>query len=48
MNQPVRDEDDEDDDEWLLAQVFDIISVDWHTWFGMLCVLLWLIYLILL
>ncbi|XP_034417600.1 coiled-coil domain-containing protein 141 [Cyclopterus lumpus] len=48
LNQPVDDDEDDDDDEWLLAQVFDIISVDWHTWFGMLCVLLWLIYLILL
>ncbi|XP_068457611.1 coiled-coil domain-containing protein 141 isoform X2 [Clinocottus analis] len=47
LNEPVGDEDDEDD-EWLLAQVFDIISIDWHTWFGTLCALLWLIYLILL
>ncbi|XP_068592421.1 coiled-coil domain-containing protein 141 isoform X2 [Cebidichthys violaceus] len=43
-----REDDGDEDDEWLLAQVFDIITVDWHTWFGTLCVLLWLIYLILL
>lgn len=30
-------------DEWL-----DILSVDWQTWFGTLCVLLWLLYLIVL
>ncbi|XP_074484104.1 uncharacterized protein LOC141763567 [Sebastes fasciatus] len=35
-------------DEWLVAEVFDIISVDWQTWFGTLCVLLWLLYLVLL
>ncbi|XP_032364328.1 uncharacterized protein ccdc141 [Etheostoma spectabile] len=35
-------------DDWLLGEVFDIIGVDWLTWFGTLCVLLWLIYLILL
>lgn len=35
-------------DKWLVAEVFDIISVDWQTWFGTLCVLLWLICLILL
>ncbi|KAM9346895.1 uncharacterized protein ccdc141 [Symphorus nematophorus] len=35
-------------DKWLVAEVFDIISVDWQTWFGTLCVLLWLIYLIVL
>ncbi|XP_044072101.1 coiled-coil domain-containing protein 141 isoform X2 [Siniperca chuatsi] len=35
-------------DKWLVAEVFDIISVDWQTWFGTLCVLLWLLYLIVL
>ncbi|XP_029283232.1 flocculation protein FLO11 isoform X2 [Cottoperca gobio] len=35
-------------DTWLVAEVFDIISVDWQTWFGTLCVLMWLLYLILL
>ncbi|XP_074551406.1 uncharacterized protein ccdc141 [Halichoeres trimaculatus] len=35
-------------DEWLVTEVFNIISVDWHSWFGTLCVLLWLLYLILL
>ncbi len=35
-------------DKWLLAEVFDIISADWQTWFGTLCVLLWLLYLIVL
>ncbi|KAM3607774.1 uncharacterized protein V6R79_013751 [Siganus canaliculatus] len=35
-------------DKWLLAEVFDIISADWQTWFGTLCVLLWLLYLIIL
>ncbi|CAK6974038.1 coiled-coil domain-containing protein 141 [Scomber scombrus] len=37
-----------DGDRWLMAEVFDIISVDWQTWFGILCVLLWLLYLIVL
>ncbi|XP_067458887.1 coiled-coil domain-containing protein 141 isoform X2 [Thunnus thynnus] len=37
-----------DDDRWLVAEVFDIINVDWQTWFGTLCVLLWLLYLIIL
>ncbi|XP_047198504.1 uncharacterized protein LOC118120004 [Hippoglossus stenolepis] len=36
------------DDKWLVAEVFDLISVDWQTWIGTLCVLLWLLYLILL
>nr|XP_046259696.1 uncharacterized protein ccdc141 [Scatophagus argus] len=35
-------------DKWLVAEVFDIITVDWQNWFGTLCVLLWLLYLILL
>uniref|UniRef100_A0A665TSA4 Ig-like domain-containing protein n=1 Tax=Echeneis naucrates TaxID=173247 RepID=A0A665TSA4_ECHNA len=35
-------------DQSLMDKVFDVISVDWLTWFGSLCVLLWLIYLILL
>lgn len=35
-------------DKWLVAEVFDIITVDWQTWFGTLCVLLWLLYLIVL
>ncbi|XP_023253042.1 coiled-coil domain-containing protein 141 [Seriola lalandi dorsalis] len=35
-------------DKCLVAEVFDIISTDWQTWFGTLCVLLWLLYLILL
>lgn len=35
-------------DKWLVAEVFDIISEDWQTWFGTLCVLLWLLYLIVL
>lgn len=35
-------------DKWLVAEVFDIISADWQTWFGTLCVLLWLLYLIVL
>lgn len=35
-------------DKWLLAEVFDILSVDWQNWFGTLCVLLWLLYLIVL
>ncbi|XP_028289629.1 uncharacterized protein ccdc141 isoform X2 [Parambassis ranga] len=33
-------------DRWLVGEVLDIISVE--TWFGTLCVLLWLLYLILL
>lgn len=35
-------------DEWLVTEVFNIITADWHTWFGTLCVFLWLLYLILL
>lgn len=35
-------------DKWLVAEVFDIISEDWQSWFGTLCVLLWLLYLVLL
>lgn len=35
-------------DQWLGIEVLDIISEDWNTWFGTLCVLLWLMYLILL
>ncbi|XP_038575928.1 titin homolog isoform X2 [Micropterus salmoides] len=35
-------------DKWLVAEVFDIISEDWQTWFGTLCVVLWLLYLIVL
>lgn len=35
-------------DKWLVAEVCDIISADWQTWFGTLCVLLWLLYLIVL
>ncbi|XP_047193080.1 uncharacterized protein LOC124850984 isoform X1 [Scophthalmus maximus] len=34
-------------DRWLVAKVLDTITVDW-TWFGTLCVLLWLLYLMLL
>ncbi|KAG7233598.1 hypothetical protein INR49_006813 [Caranx melampygus] len=34
--------------KWLVAEALDIISADWQTWFGTLCVLLWLLYLILL
>uniref|UniRef100_UPI0037E93A2C uncharacterized protein ccdc141 n=1 Tax=Semicossyphus pulcher TaxID=241346 RepID=UPI0037E93A2C len=35
-------------DKWLVTEVLDIINVDWQTWFGTLCVLLWLLYLIIL
>lgn len=35
-------------DKWSMAEVLDSISVDWQTWFGTLCVLLWLLYLIVL
>ncbi|XP_070832697.1 centromere-associated protein E-like [Chaetodon trifascialis] len=35
-------------DDWLLIEVFDIISADWQTFFGTLCFLLWLLYLIVL
>lgn len=35
-------------DKWLLAEVFDIITEDWHTWLGTLCFLLWLLYLMIL
>ncbi|XP_035532529.1 uncharacterized protein ccdc141 [Morone saxatilis] len=43
-----RAEDNGGGDKWLVAEVFDIISADWQTWFGTLCVLLWLLYLIVL
>ncbi|XP_040912581.1 uncharacterized protein LOC121194074 isoform X2 [Toxotes jaculatrix] len=39
---------DRRDSQRTVARVFDVIGVDWQTWFGTLCVLLWLIYLILL
>ncbi|XP_076603855.1 uncharacterized protein LOC143330952 isoform X2 [Chaetodon auriga] len=35
-------------DDWLVIEVFDIISADWQTFFGTLCFLLWLLYLIVL
>ncbi|KAK5610716.1 hypothetical protein CRENBAI_001053 [Crenichthys baileyi] len=35
-------------DNWLVLEAFDIIMEDWSTWFGTLCVLLWLLCLILL
>ncbi|KAM4731730.1 uncharacterized protein ccdc141 isoform 2-T4 [Anableps anableps] len=35
-------------DKWLVLEAFDIIMEDWNTWFGTLCVLLWLLYVILL
>ncbi|MEQ2292621.1 hypothetical protein AMECASPLE_024919, partial [Ameca splendens] len=35
-------------DNWLVLEAFDIIMEDWSTWFGTLCVLLWLLWLILL
>ncbi|XP_061580073.1 coiled-coil domain-containing protein 141 [Cololabis saira] len=37
-----------DEDRWLVTEVYDIIGVDWLTWFGTLCFLLWLLYLIVL
>lgn len=37
-----------DGDRWLLAHVVDSVRVDWHTWFGTLCVVLWLLVLIIL
>ncbi|XP_047457609.1 golgin subfamily B member 1-like isoform X2 [Mugil cephalus] len=36
------------DDGWLLVEVLDTIREDWQTWFGSLCALLWLLYLIIL
>ncbi|KAF3843811.1 hypothetical protein F7725_002660 [Dissostichus mawsoni] len=35
-------------DSWLVSEVFDVLAVDWQSWLGTLCVLLWLLYLILL
>ncbi|KAM4561414.1 uncharacterized protein ccdc141 [Fundulus diaphanus] len=35
-------------DKWLVLEALDVIMEDWNTWFGTLCVLLWLLYLILL
>ncbi|XP_075994665.1 LOW QUALITY PROTEIN: uncharacterized protein ccdc141 [Genypterus blacodes] len=37
-----------DADRWLVAEVCNIISEEWNTWFCMLCFLLWVIYLIIL
>ncbi|XP_072300387.1 uncharacterized protein ccdc141 [Eucyclogobius newberryi] len=34
------------DDGGLAADVYDIIMADWQTWFGTLCFLLWLLFLI--
>ncbi|XP_058509205.1 golgin subfamily B member 1-like [Solea solea] len=39
---------DSSGDRWLLSEVFDVMSKDWLTWFGSLCVLLWLLVLVLL
>lgn len=35
-------------DKRLMAELSDVIAADWQTWFGTLCVLLWLLYLIVL
>ena len=35
-------------EKWLVGEVYDIISLDWNTWFGTLCVLLWMLYMVLL
>ncbi|KAJ0005749.1 hypothetical protein NQD34_015643 [Periophthalmus magnuspinnatus] len=40
------DDDDEGEDRGLMAEVYDIIMADWQTWFGTLCFLLWLLFLI--
>lgn len=32
----------------LLAEVFHEVTADWHSFFGTLCVLLWLLYLVVL
>ncbi|XP_032424244.1 trichohyalin isoform X1 [Xiphophorus hellerii] len=36
------------DNKWLMLEALDVIMEDWNTWFGTLCVLLWLLYLVLL
>ncbi|XP_016517765.1 uncharacterized protein ccdc141 isoform X2 [Poecilia formosa] len=36
------------DNKWLMLEALDTIMEDWNTWFGTLCVLLWLLYLVLL
>ncbi|XP_028291406.1 coiled-coil domain-containing protein 141 isoform X2 [Gouania willdenowi] len=38
----------QDLEKWLVLDVLEVISEDWRTWFGTLCVLLWLLYLVLL
>lgn len=45
-NKGQADEGVDGDDRGLMAEVYDIIMVDWQTWFGTLCVLLWLLFLI--
>lgn len=30
--------------EWLVAEGFDVVTRDLHTWLGTLCVLLWLLF----
>nr|XP_033933434.1 probable GPI-anchored adhesin-like protein PGA55 [Pseudochaenichthys georgianus] len=36
------------EDLWLVSEVFHVLAVDWQSWLGTLCVLLWLLYLVLL
>ncbi|XP_055007016.1 protein suppressor 2 of zeste-like [Boleophthalmus pectinirostris] len=38
--------DEDGEDRGLMAEVYDIIMTDWQTWFGTLCFLLWLLFLI--
>lgn len=37
---------DEGEDRGLIAEMYDIVMADWQTWFGTLCFLLWLLFLI--
>lgn len=34
------------EDRGLMAEIYDIMMADWQTWFGTLCFLLWLLFLI--
>lgn len=45
-NKGNKEETDEAEDRGLMAEVYDLIMADWQTWFGTLCFLLWLLFLI--
>lgn len=45
-NENKKNSDDQGEDRGLMAEMYDIMMADWHTWFGTLCFLLWLLLII--